>query len=214
MKFLALVPFLLALALTGSALAQVKNNPNVSTVIIEYVGKSDHPLPAIILTRSQEEGNWYRSELFHSPLGAAFTEIGVVQDSSMMEILAILHSSNTLGKSSTVDAQRSLPRLDITYGDGRKYSREWMNAADSVAALDGIVKSFSQQSEIGMHLSEIKNRLVQYLKNNSATNMGGDRPLLVPTSIPQDTVLCTGIIGTLHPSEGRAGEPCRHAEVA
>jgi hypothetical protein len=189
MKLFALVPFLLASALTVPALAQGENNPNVSTVIIEYVGRSDHPLPAIVLTRSLEEGNWYRSELFPGPVGAILTDIGVVQDSSMREILAILRSSNTLGKSSTVDAQRGLPRLDITYGDGRKYSREWMNAADSNTALEGLVKILSQQSEINVHLSEMKDRLVRYLKNKSATDMGGDRPLLVPASIRKFALL-------------------------
>jgi hypothetical protein len=56
MKFLTLVPFLLTSALTSSALAQVKDYRIVSTVIIEYSGKSDRPLTAIILTRSFRGG--------------------------------------------------------------------------------------------------------------------------------------------------------------
>jgi hypothetical protein len=45
-----------------------------------------------------------------------------------------------------------------------------MNAEDSVAALDGLLKILSQQSEISVDLSEIRGRLARYLKNNSAAN--------------------------------------------
>jgi hypothetical protein len=87
----------------------------------------------------------------------------------MGEILAILHSRDTPRKSPTIDAQRRFPRLDITYGVGREHSQEWMGPADSIAVIDGLLKIFDQKSEIGKYLSEMKERLVQYLKNNSAS---------------------------------------------
>ena len=43
-------------------------SPEYSTIVVDYVGKTDRPIFPIIVSSSAEEAEWYRQKLFSDPV--------------------------------------------------------------------------------------------------------------------------------------------------
>jgi hypothetical protein len=81
------ITFVLAAVLNPSIHA--KPDSGYTTVVIEYIGKTNRPIFPIIISSSAEEAQWYRQKLFSDPI-STFASVYIVEETTWKDVVDIL----------------------------------------------------------------------------------------------------------------------------
>ena len=84
MKAKSIIAALLWLALPALGLGEPPR-PSCTTLVVEFVGEMDRPVPSVVISTSSEEGEWYRQHLVPE-LIRFLTHVQIVPASVLKEI--------------------------------------------------------------------------------------------------------------------------------
>lgn len=147
-----------------SAWACAQTNPEYSTVIVKYVAKSDRPFPAIVISTSMKEAEWYRDELYGGP-ASVFVDITIVRKTTMRKLTDIIQEKNVQSGFFPVEKPKTEPTLDLALGQGQKHSEIAINTKDSAVILARFKSCLASYPSLVEQLSKAEDRMNQYLKS-------------------------------------------------
>lgn len=133
-----------------------------TTVVIEYIGKTDRPIPPIIIGSSTEEAESYRDRLFRDPF-SDFVDIYIVQEATMKEITEIFLSEGGLNRPTPTDGPRTAPALRLVMGIGHASTEAEIDAKESVRILGELQEHVSQYASLAGGQSGFERLMKQYL---------------------------------------------------
>jgi len=160
-KLVGIAVIMLTSLICAGAYAQ--SSSGYTTVVVEYVGKSDRPIFPIIISSSRKEAEWYRDKLFADPV-SSFTHIYIVPKAALKKISDIPLPKGDLSRS-RFDAPTTAPILRLVMGMGHDSKEVTIGAQDSVALLGKIKEFVSEYRLLIAQLSEVEGRMTQYLRN-------------------------------------------------
>jgi hypothetical protein len=153
---------IMLISVIGAGL-HAQSNPAYTTVVVEYLGKSDRPVFPIIISSSTEEAEWYKHKPSSDPL-LSLAEVYIVQESTMKKISEISLPNGDLNGSSSGEALRTAPFLRVVLAT-RHHSKELAVQVEmSVTLLSEIKKRVPQYPLLVERLSEIQGRMERYLE--------------------------------------------------
>jgi len=149
-----------------------QSNPRYTTVLIEYVGKSDRYLSPIIISSSADEAEWYKQKLFSCRisalmgpcLGPGLTEVYIVPEATWAEIADKSLPKADLKRPVSNDGPRRWPGLRLILARGHDFQEVTIDAEESVLMLGEIKKQVSAHPLLVSELSEIEVPMNVYLK--------------------------------------------------
>lgn len=136
-----------------------------TTIVFEYIGKSDRPFFPIIISSSSEEAEWYKQKLFIEPL-SSFADVYIVGKSTMKEITDIPLPNENTKRSTAGFESRTSPALHLVLASGHDSREVTVEAAESVLLLREIKKRVSEYPPLVEQLARIEERMDQYLKHS------------------------------------------------
>ena len=137
--------------------------PTYTTVIIDYIGKTDRPVFPVIISSSADEAKWYKEKLFIDPV-AAFAARYIVRESTMKAITGIPLPKSGSKRQDTDDRSRTSPALELVIANRHDFQEVTLEVADSVSFLSEFKKRVSQYPPLIERLSDIEGRMIRYLK--------------------------------------------------
>ena len=142
---------------------QAQSNSAYTTVVIEYVGKSDHPSFPIIISTSSADAQWYRHRLF-ADMDSVFARVYVVQKANLKNIAGIPLPEGDSNSSTLSDVPKTAPTMTLVTAIGHDFKEATIGAEESVRILAEIKKCVSKYPSLIGQLSEIEGRMNRYLQ--------------------------------------------------
>jgi hypothetical protein len=136
-----------------------------TTVVLEYIGKTNRPIFPIIISSSAEEAQWYRQELFSEPI-STLTSAYIVKETTWKEVVDIPFPKADLKQPSAGDGPISAPMLRLVLAKGHDFRETTIGAEESVLILDEIKQRVSEYRLLVRRLSEVEDPMSYYLKQS------------------------------------------------
>jgi hypothetical protein len=149
-----------ALIATVSMRAFSQSNPPVSTIVITYIGKSDHPVFPIVVSSSSEEADRYKGRLFSDPV-ASFAHVYVVRKTVWTQIKSIRMLGGDVKQAGTDDLQRASPILKVVVARGHDSKTLTVQADDVIEFLSDLKACVPLYPSLVQYLSEMEARMHQ-----------------------------------------------------
>lgn len=155
MRALLAASIFVALALPSLATAQ-SPRPTYTTLIVEYTGETIGAALPVIITTSQEEGEWYKQH-FSSDVSFSLAYVQVVPQSVLNEIAELPLLKRALKRAKPVDNE---PKTDqnvrFTAGTGHDYAQIIVDKQPSATILKGIERIATKYPSLtaGLHQLE------------------------------------------------------------
>jgi len=138
-------------------------SPQYTTIVIDCVGRTDHPVFPIIISSSAEEAERYRQELFSDPI-TVFVHVYIVRGSALTQITNIPMLKGDLKQSSADNRPQVAPVLSVVVATGHNSKKITVDAEDSIRLLSDIRKCVPGYPPVVEELSEMEGRMHQYRK--------------------------------------------------
>ena len=153
----ALLAATIFLALALPCLASPESpRPRYTTLIVEYTGNTIGAALPVIVTTSEEEGEWYRQH-FSSDLSFSLAYVQVVPQSVLSEIMELPLLKRAFKRAKPVDNE---PKTDqnarFTAGTGHDYAQIIVDKQPSTMILKGIDRIVTKYPSLtaGLHQLE------------------------------------------------------------
>jgi hypothetical protein len=147
----------LTLSLTG--LAQ-KAPPRYTTLVIEYTGEMLGVALPVIITTSQEEGEWYRQHFLPDDVAFYLPYIQVVPQSVLNEITGLPLLKRALENAKPVDDEpKTNQNARFTAGVGHDYAQIIVDKQPSTKILKGIERIAAKYPSLKAGLHELEYHL-------------------------------------------------------
>ena len=155
MRAKLIIAALLWLALSSLGLAE-SPRPRYTTLIIEYTGEViGGPALPVVITTSQQEGEWYQQHVLPEVSGA-LAEVEVVPQSVLNQITELPLLKRALERAKPVDNEpKTNQNARFTAGIGHDYAQIIVDKQPSTKILRGIER-------IANKYSSLKNELHQF----------------------------------------------------
>jgi hypothetical protein len=149
------------LTLSLAGLAQ-KARPTYTTLVIEYSGETIDAASPVIITTSQEEGEWYRQHFLKNDVAFYVPYIQVVPQSVLNEITGLPLLKPALKSAGTLEAHlvNNKPKTDqnarFSAGVGHYYAQIIVDKQPSTKILTGIERIAAEYPSLkaGLHQLE------------------------------------------------------------
>ena len=163
MRPILVIAIVLRLASPSLGFAE-RPRPNYTTLVVQFVGESDRPIFPIVISTSQEEGEWYRQHLFQKPI-LAFVNVDIVPVSTLHEITELpLLKRGLKGAKPAVEEPKTTPTVQFIAGAGHDYGQIMLDAQTSVKILEDIAKCVAKYPTLKSEIQEVENRINQNVK--------------------------------------------------
>jgi len=136
----------------------VHSESSYTTLVIEYIGKSDRPLFPIVISASTEEGEWYRQHLSNDLL-QDFIDVNVVQASTLKEITDLPLFKGSLARPTYTDHPVTTPTVRFLLGVGYDHTETKVDAQTGLTILVAIDRYIAKYPRLGSELSEVEHRV-------------------------------------------------------
>lgn len=160
MRMKLIITALLWLALSCRALAD-SARPKYTTLIVEYTGEViTAPATPVVITTSQEEGEWYKQHL--SPnVGNFLVRIQVVPQSVLNEITELPLLKRALERAKPVDEEfnKTHQSARFTAGIGRDHSQIVLGKQPGTKILKDIERIAARYPSLRTRLHALENQL-------------------------------------------------------
>ena len=142
-----------------------QSKPVYTTVVIDYVGKTDRPVFPIIISTAVDEAEWYKQKLFSDPV-STFAHVYIVRESTLKRIADIpLLSGDAKGLNSG-EGSRTAPMLRLVLATRHDFKEVTVEVGESVSLLSEIEKRVAEYPSLVEQLSDIGGRMNRYLKKS------------------------------------------------
>ena len=147
----------LTLSLTG--LAQ-RTPPRYTTLVLEYSGEViGGPAPPVVISTSQEEGEWYRQQLLPE-LGRFLVNVNVVPQSVLNEITELPLLKRALENAKPVDNEsKTNQNARFTAGVGHDRGQIVLDKQPSMKILKGIDRIVAKYPPLKSEVQELEYQL-------------------------------------------------------
>jgi len=134
--------------------------PRYTTLVIEYTGDViGRPAPPVVISTSQEEGDWYRQQLLPE-LDRFLVQVNVVPQSVLNEITELLLLKRALENAKPVDNElKTNQNARFTAGVGHDHGQIILDKRPSMKILKGIDKIVAKYPSLKSELQELEYQL-------------------------------------------------------
>jgi hypothetical protein len=158
MKAKLMIAALLWLALPSLGLAEPPR-PRYTTLVVEFVGEMDRPVPSVVISTSPEDGEWYRQHLV-TQLLRFLVHVDIVPASVLGEITELPLLKRALGSARPVDDEPKTPdNVRFTAAVGHDHVQIMVDAQTSTKILKDIARVVSKYPTLKAELQEIENSI-------------------------------------------------------
>jgi len=158
MRPILAIAVLLRLALPHLAFAEPPR-PSYTTLIVEFVGKTNRPVPPIVISTSSEEGEWYKQHLVPEPI-RFLVDVHVVRASVLHEITELPLLKRALESAKPVDDEPKTPNnVRFTGGVGHDHVQIMVDAQTSAKMLKDIARVVAKYPTLKSELEEIESHV-------------------------------------------------------
>ena len=144
MRTVLAITALLALASPDLGFAE-SPRPHYTTLVVEFVGEQVGSVFPVVISTSQEEGDWYKQHLFPG-LVHDFIDVNVLPPSVLNQITELPLLKRALENSRPADdATKTAAVVEFTAGTGHKYVQifeEVQASRKTLKGIDGIVVKY------------------------------------------------------------------------
>lgn len=128
-----------------------------TTIVIQFVGEMDRPVFPIVISSSNEEGNWYIRELFE-PANQGFGNIYIVNESTLRLLGNDVPSSDAESRNSKTTVPHE-PTLKVFLGRGHSYKETILDARSGAQMLSEVAKHIDESQDLGMRIRNLETLL-------------------------------------------------------
>jgi hypothetical protein len=134
--------------------------PRYTTLLIEYTGDViGGPAPPVVISTSQEEGEWYRQQLLPE-LDRFLVQVNVVPQSVLNEITELLLLKRALENAKPVDNElKTNQNARFTAGVGHDHGQIILDKQPSMKILKGIDKIVAKYPSLKSEIQELEYQL-------------------------------------------------------
>jgi hypothetical protein len=163
MRAICLITIVLRLASPSLGFAE-RPRPSYTTLVVQFVGDSNRPVFPIIISTSQEEGEWYRQRLFQKPI-RVFVNVDIVPVSILHEITALpLLRRGLKGAKLAEEKPKTTPTVKFIAGAGHDYGQIMLDAQVSMQILEDIAKCVARYPTLKSEIQEVEKFINQNVK--------------------------------------------------
>ena len=135
-----------------------QSKPRISTIVITFEGKSDHPVFPVVVSSSSEEAEWYKNKLFNDPV-ASFVHVYVVPKGVWTQITSVRMLREDVKQANPGDLQGATPVLKVVLASGHSSRTVAVEAQDAIAFLSDVRARLPEYPSLVEHLSEMQARM-------------------------------------------------------
>jgi hypothetical protein len=158
MRPILVVAVLLGLASTYIASAEPPR-PSCATLVVEFVGEMDRPVPSVVISTSPEEGEWYKQHLVPE-LIRFLTHVHIVPVSVLNEITELPLLKRALESAKPADDEPKTPdNVRFTVGVGHDHVQIMVDAQTSTKVLKDLAGVVAKYPTLKSELQEIENHV-------------------------------------------------------
>ncbi len=159
MRAILAISILLTFASPQTGLAE-SPRPRYTTLVIQYSGDViGGPAPPVVITTSQEEGEWYRQQLLPE-LGRFLVHVNVVPQSVLNEITELPQLKRALENAKVVDNEpKTNQSARFTAGVGHDHGQIILDKLPSMKILKGIDRIVAKYSSLKSELQQLEYQL-------------------------------------------------------
>jgi hypothetical protein len=129
--------------------------PKYTTLVVEFVGEMDRPVPPVVISTSQEEGNWYKQHPLAGP-GQFIVSVEVVPPSVLNEIAELPLLKRALESAKPLDDEpKTRNNVRFTTGVGHHHVQIIVDAQTSSKILKDILRIVDKYPDLKSELQEI-----------------------------------------------------------
>lgn len=130
--------------------------PTCTTLVVEFVGKINRPVPPLVISTSSEEGEWYRQHLVPE-LIRFMTPVHTVPASVLNEITELPLLKRALESAKPADDEpKTTQNVRFTAGVGHDYVEITVDAQTSARILNDIARVVAKHPALTRELQEIE----------------------------------------------------------
>ena len=146
------------LAATAGVRTYAQTHFEFTTIILEYEGPSDRPVFPIVVSVSNEEGEWFTKRFFGDP-DFGLNPINLVEEATMEEISEIPMFQFIVNRPITKYGPIGPPTIRLIAGTGHDYKGALISAGNSIGIIDEIKRHASAYPPLVEQLSEFEGRI-------------------------------------------------------
>jgi hypothetical protein len=159
------VAIIIVLAAAVSPSMHAKPDSAYTTIVLEYVGRTDRPIFPIIISSSAEEAQWYGQKLFIDPV-STFASVFIVKGKVWKEAMDISFLKADLKQPGAADAPITAPALRLLLATGHDFREATIGAEKSVLILDETKQRMSGYPLLVRQLSDLEGTMSYNLKQS------------------------------------------------
>ena len=149
------VAVLLTLASPYLAFAESPRT-SYTTLVVEFVGAMDRPVPPVVISTLSEEGEWYKQHLFRKQL-RFLVHVNVVSATTLNEITELPLLKHALESAKPSDEEpRTTQNVRFTAGVGHDRAQIMVGAQTSAKILKDIASVVAKYPTLKNELQEIE----------------------------------------------------------
>jgi hypothetical protein len=135
--------------------------PKYTTLVVEFVGEMDRPVPTVVISASSEEGDWYKQHI-GPDLVRFLTRVHVVPASVLNDITELPLLNGALKNAKPVDDEPKTPNnVRFTAGVGHDHVEIMVDAPASAKILKEIAVVAAKYPTLKSDLQEIADHFQQ-----------------------------------------------------
>jgi hypothetical protein len=133
--------------------------PGCTTLVVEFVGEMDRPVSPVVISRSSEEGEWYKQHALPEFYGF-LVRVEVVPGAVLNQITELPLLDRPLENAKPVDDQAKTPNnVRFTAGVGHDHVQIMVDAQTSAKILKDIARVVAKYPTLKSELQEIENHV-------------------------------------------------------
>ncbi len=130
--------------------------PSCTTLVVEFVGEMDRPVPSVVISTSSEEGEWYRQHVTPE-LFRFLIHVEVVPASVLNQVTESPLLNRALESAKPVDDEpKTADNVRFTAGDGHDHLQTMVDAQTSTKILKDIAGVVAKYPTLKSELQEIE----------------------------------------------------------
>jgi hypothetical protein len=153
MRVILAITVLLTVVFLELALAEPPR-PKYTTLVVEFVGEMDRPVPPIVISTSSQEGEWYKQHFSSVVIFPIYVQ--VMPRSVLSEITELPLLKRALeGAKPSDEKPKSLNNVRFTAGVGHHHVQTMVDSQTSSEILKNILRGLDKYPDLQSELQEI-----------------------------------------------------------
>jgi hypothetical protein len=158
MRPILVIAVLLRLALPYLPFAELPRQ-SYTTLVVEFVGEMDRPVPPVVISTSSEQGEWYKQHVVPKFFGF-LVHVDVVPASVLNQVTELPLLKRALESAKPADnAPKTPDNVRFTVGVGHDHAQIMLDAQTSMKILKDIARVVVKYPTLKGEIQEIENNV-------------------------------------------------------